>query len=355
MGCCDGSVLTSPNFQQLQDLLGRQPIEHNWQRDGWAPFDPVVMTADGAQNYTPSVANGRGIITGNVAGSGSLRVAYLHEATNWADQEMVSVNWGPTADWNGTNAQQGHLHRVRNIGGNVWEGIAIWTSIVFGGDYSFLHVAGVRFDGTTLDMSNATPGVFGANDLSFITRAARILGHERYNFLGWINQYTLMHPEWLQYLTVGDLVSIVNLGDVTFNEASAAITTTVGTATGFVTVTEPTTTSASPYVATGGGELAPIGVDLQKRYTPQVMATRVMGGTAASCVVEGKRWRLGEDEPDWGDPRVQRATLTPSGPVPTIATGPGKMGYWAAHFHTGSGGAWGDTRFRCLAANNCVT
>lgn len=356
MGCCGGTTsVTSADVQTIQELLGRQPVEHTFDKDGWNGFEPVVISAHGSQQFVTSVdAQGRGVVTGVGAGNGSLRVAYVRENTDFADQEITSVIWGPTANWDGSNAQQGHIHHVRQIGPSLWEGIAVWTSIVFGGDYSFLHVAGVRWDGITLWMSNVTGGTFGANDLSYINRVCRVMGHERFNFLGWLNQFTLMHPEWLQYLAVGNMVSISNLGDATFNDPGVAIASPVGATTGLVTVTEPTTTSASPFVATGGGELAPVGVHLQKRYTPTVMSTRVIQATAGSAIVEGKRWRLGEGEPDWANARVQRATVTPSVDVPAIATR-GDAALWAAHFHDGSGGAWGDIKVRCVAQEGCPT
>jgi hypothetical protein len=354
VGCCDGSPLTSPNFEQLADALAREGIEHNFYRDGWTDFDAVTMTAHGSQAFTTSVdSRGRGVVTGVNAGNGSHRVAYLRDRTDFADQEITSVIWGPTADWDGTNAQQGHLHRVRQIGPTTWEGIAIWTSIVFGGDYSWLHVSPVRWDGVTLLFGTGpASGNFEAADVSYVIRTSRVLGFQRFNFISWFNTYTMSDPRRLEHLETGDIVTISSLADATFNETNIPLSSGPSIQNALVTVVEPSSTSAVAYTPSGGGDVAPSGVDLQKRYTPMVLCTRVVGGTAASAVVQGKRWRLGEPVPDWTDARVQRGIVTPSANVPTIPTD-GQCGLWAAHFHDGSGGAWGDLRFRCVAPGDC--
>src|SRR5690554_3297785 len=39
-------------------------IAHDWDRDGWAPFQPVVITAHGSQQFDLEVDAGRGVVTG---------------------------------------------------------------------------------------------------------------------------------------------------------------------------------------------------------------------------------------------------------------------------------------------------
>jgi hypothetical protein len=324
-------------------------ITHNWNQDGWTPFTPVIINTDGSQSFTQSVSSGRGVLTATQPTGGSLRMAYLRNDTNWVDSEIRSVIWGPTG-WNGTNAQQGHLHRVRERSPGQWEAIMIWTSVVFGGDYSFMHAATIRFDGTTL-LQSGNNGSFGAADASYIDRSVRVAGHLRFTGFGlWFNEYTVVQPERLRYLASSDIITVASMSDATFNETNIAVNG-VSVDTAVVQVIEPTTTSAVAYTADGAGSITPSSTSSQKRWTPFVLATRVIGGATSSVPVEVKRWRLGDSEPDWGDPRVRRGTVIPdSAPVevPEMALGPGLCGLFGAHFLNGSSGAWGDATFRQL-------
>jgi hypothetical protein len=340
-----GEVLTATDATTATWQAPDSGVKHNWNQDGWTPFTAVTITADGAQSFTQSVSTGQGVLTGAVAGSGSLRRAYLYPGTNWADSEMTSVIWGPTG-WSGTNAQQGHIHRVREISAGTWEGIAIWTSVVFGGDYSFLHCAGVRWDGTSL-LQSSNDSSFGASDATYIDRGMRVVGHRRFSFGSWINEYTVAQPERLNFLTTSDIVTIASLSDATFNETNRTIAgVTVNNAT--LAVIDSSDTTAVSYTVDGAGDIKPSSTSSQKRWTPFVMTTRVIGGTTSSVPVEVKRWRLGDPEPDWGDARVRRGTVTSNGSVTSIALGPGQCALWGAHFHTSSSGAWGDLSFRKL-------
>src|SRR5690554_3613740 len=58
----------------LNDVRG--VIAHDWGRDGWAPFQPVVITAHGSQQFDLDVDAGRGVVTGP-GPEGSHRVALL--------------------------------------------------------------------------------------------------------------------------------------------------------------------------------------------------------------------------------------------------------------------------------------
>lgn len=320
-------------------------VAHNWQQDGWTPFTVVTMTADGAQSFTQSVNNGRGRLTSTQPANGSHRVAYLRQGTEWADSEMRSIFWGPVGVWAGNNAQQGHIHRVREISPGLYEGIMMWTSVVSGGDYAYMHVKGVRFNGTTLAQSGGGDvpfSLFGSQDSSYIDRAVRVVGHLRFTGFGlWFNEYTVAQPERLRFLAASNIVTIESMADSTFNETDIAMNG-VDVNTAIVQVIEPTTTSAVSYTGDGSGRIRPSGTSLQKRWTPFVLATRVIGGTAAEVPVELKRWRLGDPEPDWGDARVQRGTVTSDADVPELALGAGSCALFGAHFYNGSAGEWGD-------------
>lgn len=319
-------------------------ISHRWDLDGWEEFTRVVITAHGAQEFTGSVVDGRGVLTPTdpVADLGSHRVAYLRAGTSWADAEVRSVTWGPS-EFNGNDAQQGHLHRAREISPGLWEGIAVWTSVVFGGDYRFLHVASVRFDGTTLWQSTNDGGA-GSSDSAYIDRRVGILAYQRINFGVGVVNAQVAAAERLAYADSGvDLFTVAAL-EASLNVTDQALAFDAGTGRVQWTTADATVV---PWDHTTDGTLTPSGTSSQKRWTPFVMATRVVGGTTAAAEVLIKRWRYGEPEPGWGDPRVRRVTVSPDPAdptvdVPEIALGPGLHGLWAAHFHNGTTGAWGD-------------
>lgn len=321
-------------------------IAHRWDLDGWEEFTRVVITAHGAQEFTGSVVDGRGVLTPTdpVADLGSHRAAYLRAGTSWADAEVRSVIWGPS-EFNGNDAQQGHIHRAREISPGLWEGIAVWTSVVFGGDYRFLHVASVRFDGTTLWQSTNDGGA-GSSDSAYIDRRVGILAYERINFgVGVVNAQVAPVDRLRHFVSTVDLFTVASLG-ASLNVTDQTMTFDADNEVGRVQWTTVDTTVVG-WNHTGAGTLTPSGTSSQKRWTPFVMATRVVGGTTAGVEVLIKRWRYGEPEPGWGDPRVRRVTVSPDPAdptvdVPEIALGPGLHGLWAAHFHNGTTGAWGD-------------
>jgi hypothetical protein len=329
-------------------LRGATPVvEHDWTLKGWADFRAVTVNQDGVQAFTPTVSAGRGVVSAASSTSANHRVVYLREGTNWADSMVRSVIYGPTADWDGVNAQQGHVHRVRETSPGSWEGIAVWTSIAFGADYGYLHANGVRFDGTTLTQAtnaDVLNGPFGYGDSAYIDHRLQVIGTQRIQPLLWVNDYRVQRPD-LVTVTTGDIVDIANFSDTTFNESAIAIQSVQDAASGWLRVIEGTSTSAIAYAAVKQGYITPSGVDAQKRWCPFHLATRVVGGTSASVTVQAKRWRLDEGAPEGGAARVQTAAVTPSANVPTLATAAGRCGLWSAHFNTSSGGAWGPVRF----------
>jgi hypothetical protein len=328
------------------EVLGRGVhglVEHDWSRDGWEPLTPVVMSADGAQVFEASVVDGRGVVTGTQAGNGGLRVAYLRSGTDWRDGEVRSLVYGPTADWDGSNAQQGHLHRVRQVSSGLWEGIAVWTTVVGGFRYDFLHCNAVRFDGTTLSQGTGAPG-FGATDASSFERRVVVNRANRVDAFD-VVQFRHCLPTHLYGLADGDLVSVTGMVEASLNLSNVAVSG-VNRSTGFFQAASATAGDLTDEAA--GGTVLHAGVDVNRRYCPFWLATRAVGGTGSSVTVEAKRWRPEDPEPDWGDARVLRGTITPSVGVPALPNGAGLHGLWNAHYHDGSGGAWGDLRFRRL-------
>lgn len=343
------SDVADPTGELLINFAKQEGISQNWGRDGWGPFDQVVMTRDGTQNFVKSVVNGKGVITGTESGMGNHRVALLRRGTSWADGEIVSLIYGPTTPiWNGTNAQQAHLHRVRYLSATEWEGIAVWTSIVFGGDYAYLHVAGVRFsaDGAlnSLKLSTGPPSSFGFNDVSYVERRIRV-GKGRRAALG-PNEYMGCDPPHLYGLANGDKVTVTGMTDNSFNVTDLAVSL-VDREMGYFQIADGGLLVSD---LLGGGKVVHAeGLYKQKRWTPFFLATRVVGGSINSITVQGKRWRPEEPEPDWGDDRVQIGEITPSSEIATLPVGEGLHGLWVAHLNGGSTAAWGNVVFRKIS------
>lgn len=329
-----------------------QAVTHDWATSSTTGWSPVTVSASGTQSFTAtaSATTGRFTVTGTVAGNVNHRVAYLRDHTSWRDGEVHSVIYGPTADWDGTNAQQGHVHRVRRLSTGSWEAITIWTTIVGGSDYGYLHANAMRWDGTTLLQGTGADsffGPFGYGDASYIDHALAVTARERTNPFFFNNNFRVLRPELIT-VAADDLVAITAFVNTTYNEASIAVNA-VDLTNGIVTVIEPTTAATDAYAIVNAGLITPTGVDSQKRYCPFHLATRVVGGTASSVTAEAKRWRLDEQEPDWGDARVQRGAITTSGSVSSLPISAGLHGLWSGHFHDSSGGAWGPVTMRRAA------
>lgn len=336
------SVVPQATLSAVTALDGRVDrlearVEHRWDVHDWSVFTPVVITADGDTDpeFTLSVSAGAGVVS-NADSETSLRVAYLRDGTeDWVDSGMRSLFLAP-ATWNGNNVQQGHLHRVRALGGGVYEGVAIWTSVVFGGTMANLHCKSVRFDGTTLAQSGNSGAAAdpSAADSAYIDRTLALTGMFRSTGFGlFFNNYVCI-PNHLYGLAQGDIVTI-DSNTSTYDETNVAVNG-AAPGTGRVQVIEPTTQSTTA-LAVDTGTIRPSSTSEMKRWAPFWMATRVIGD-----VVYIKRWRPEEGEPSWSNARVQRVTLATDADVPSLAAGPGACGLWAAHFYGGSSGSWGD-------------
>lgn len=329
----------------LIGLAEQQGVTHDWTRDGWGPFDEVTITKDGAQHFDTSVSGGRGILAGPGVGDGNHRVAYLRRGTVWTDGEVRSLIYGPTTpNWD-NNSQQGHMHRVRYLNATEWEGIAVWTSVVFGGDYSFLHAGGVRFAAegspTTLKIGGGPPTAFGYDDSIYIERRIQVAVGRR-SALG-PNRYIRCSPYHLYGMQNGDHVTITGMDDSSFNETDVVVSN-VNRETGYFEVPDGGLLATD---TDGNGVVVPAdGVYRQKRWAPFWLATRVVGGTTSSITIQGKRWKPEEPEPDWGDVRVQTDTIAANADVPTLPVDEGFHGLWAAHLHDGAAIGWGAAEFK---------
>ena len=327
---------------------GAAVVEHAWERHGWDGWDEVTITEHGSQVVDRSIDGARGVVTGP-GPEGALRVALLRRGTEWRDGEVRSIIHGPTpGTWTGNNAQQGHLHRVRPIGDGWWEGIAVWTSVVFGRGYEYLHVASVRWDGTTL-LQSSNDGGAGDRDVAWIDRRLQLVTKDRIDFAGFPITRLGVVPSHGYGLAAGTLVA-VDADDDTFDTASVEVQGFDAPA-GFVQAIYGPTPVTPVSLTTARGHVTPAGAHSQRRWCPFGLATRVVGGDDQAVTVEIKRWRAGWDpEPGWDDPRVMRATVTPDGGgnVPEMALGPGLHGLWVAHLHGGSSAAFGPVTFHQL-------
>lgn len=266
MGCCDGPEITGAGYETLRQTIAQVAalrygagFVHSWTDEGWSPFTPVTMTDDAGQVFATTVVTGTGVITGTQAAHGNHRVAYLRDCTDWVDSEVTSLVYGPVG-WNNGGAQQGHLHGVREISPGVWEAIAVWTAVV-GGGYELLNVRGVRWDGTTLLQSSGDAAT--SADQSYIDRALRLWGRQRFQFGSWINEYHALPPH-LWGLSVGDLVTTTAVSGTGFNETAQPVTNVDRTG-GIVQLVDPSDTGAVAFAITPGGLMAPGGVHSQKR------------------------------------------------------------------------------------------
>jgi hypothetical protein len=273
VGCCDEGVpLTSPNLQtiieqqgELNSLATRVAYTHDWGLHGTDDFTPVVISNDAGQVFSLTAPTGTGTVTGTQAGHGNHRVAYVHSCPAVADGEMVSLVLGPTG-WNNGGAQQGHIHRVREISPGVWEGIAVWTAVV-GGGYELINTRGVRWDGTTLSQSNGDVATSG--DSGFFDRRSRVYARERFQFGAWFNRYhVLPRNAWGQAgqwgLAVNDLVTITAVSGTGFDETNIAVQD-LNPTTGYLAVQDPSDTGAVAYAITPDGIITPSSTSSQKR------------------------------------------------------------------------------------------
>lgn len=323
-------------------------VEHNWGRHTWADFQVIVRTPDPDADWERTVEDGKGVVTAvQPSGGDGLRTVAARSGTSWVDAEIRSLIL-PPSKWTGANTQMGHSHRLREISPGVHEAINIWTSIVFGGDYGTLHIAAVRNDGINPTLQSDTANDTGSEAAS-IDRRSAVRAHTRFSFGSDFNVYRITpNRGLLDTLAAGDVVTIADLDDSTFNETDIALDSTPDRLAEQVRVIDPSESTPVDWTDDFGGHITPSGTSAQKRWAPFYMATRVVGGSSSSVPVEIKRWRKGEPEPGWDDARVRRVDVVPNANVPAMPLGPGLHGVLDAHLHDDTSQYWGDLHFRRL-------
>lgn len=343
-----GDLATHESTALGDDLHG--VIVHDWNRDGWSAFTSETISLGDLALTTPwtqSVVNNRGRLTA-ISGStqqGGMRVAYLRAGTSWRDSEITSVFHAPSY-WSTNNAQIGHMHRIQPIAGSTfWMAIAIWTSVVFGGDYGFLHAAVARFGPQSYVTVHLGPSSsLGTSNAEYLDRTQTVLSVNRFDFLGAkFNQYFVGGGNALE-LPDSTTVSFSGFADATFNLTTSNVT--IEPNLGLIQAGHPTATTTAAAQATTG-QVRPAGASAQLRWAPYYLSTRVVGGSATSINVQIKRWRPDEGEVPWSSVRSMSVTLTTSNPlIPTVPTEAGYCGLWGAHVYDGTFVEWGDMRFR---------
>lgn len=313
-----------------------ETIVHRFATDGWAPFTTrFVVTADGAQAFTPSVVNRRGRVTASAATNGNKREWFLHGGVNWADLEMSGTIFAPS-NWDSSPAinrpQPGFVLRAQEVTPGTWRAWVVWLDIAFG--TSGMLATTWQGDGVTLTQGTQAGGDFTAPSLNLVRRQSVVRYAQRLDAFD-VAQYRVF-PEprtpdmW--GLVNGDLVTVAGMVDTSLNRSSVAA---ANVTTNFFQLVDVVANNNIDTVAGGTVDF----VSLLKSHFPRRLAV-VLEGTD----LYAKHWRPEEPEPDWGD-ATHVARLTPPS-APALPTGPGLAGVLCGHAHDSSWLEYGDLTFR---------
>lgn len=313
-------------------------VVHRWAVDGWTPFsERFVVTADGAQANTLSVAGRRGRVTASAATNGNFREWFLHEATAWADGEISGILY-PPSNWDTgppiNRPQHGFVCRAQEVSPGTWRAFVVWLDMAFGTSGMLANTW--QADGVTLTQGTQNPGDFTGPSLNLVRRQLHIRYARRINAFDvaqyWAQADARSPDMW--GLVNGDLVNIASMGDTSFNRTGVAADN-VSTTTKLFQVADTTANDNIDAIAGGTVDF----VSLRKQMFPRHMAVMLEGDE-----LHAKHWRPEEPEPDWGD-GTHVATLTPPS-APALPEGPGLWGVLAGHVHSSSWLEYGDLTFR---------
>jgi hypothetical protein len=311
-------------------------IEHSWTRDGWAPFDVVPATVDGAQVFTPSVANGRGRVTSAVGSAASNhRIWYLHPDTDWSRARITATWWGPSVWTEVPNRpQMGFIFGAREVNDH-WVALVCWYNIFFAADPSGLLVNGWDVDGTDVILGNEGGTPVGVGTLANVNRAGIVVKASHVSF---INELSVMRvtPPWAAIIPTGTPIVVADMEDPDYDIASGTVASSA-TADINVTAILPGGAPTSPVDNIAGGLMTPA---VPFNATPyNVSAERI-----SDTQVRVTQWAYGSPPPDQGDPRSLTATCT-QGSMTAFPTGAGLHGLLVGHAHSGSYAEYGDVTF----------
>lgn len=282
-------------------LVSYKPDEvvHNWEDDGWTPFDTVLINDDlplGNSNLqTLSVVNKRGRVT-NSGTQGSLRVVYPRDDTVWMDSEITTLCYGGDVFNNGgTNPalpQGGHFHRGYFDTNGFYRVIAVNNNI-FLSDVNVVNANVWNHDPTEDPEDALDLGANGGGKTysdAHLRRAARITGITRFVFIGSVNEFWVTPGD--PYLNIGDMVTVDPLLDSTF--AHATPQAILGRGEGMIQMQD---NEAGAAVAPKFESGYIIGSSIHgQKYWPYWIKSRLVGSKLSVKV-----WRYKDREPDWGD------------------------------------------------------
>lgn len=228
---------------------------------------------------------------------------------NIIDSEVTSLWYFNTGS--GSGQQQGHFHRLINIGDNanqnayvVWENVTpiiVPGTLVMGG-WKGRSISGV---GTfTPDLS------LGSGAMEGVRRTLKIINASRAG-----NVTTLTCDAPLVGFHVGDYLTI----------GIASPPVGVGSYKAITSMTDRSFTYVDPGADVGSTTVVGYAQNISRVY-PMWVSTRVVGNVLAA-----KAWCIDQPEPSWSEPafaRIGPADTTPIGPGATLA---GKCGLVVAH------------------------
>lgn len=309
-------------------------FEHRWDVDGWAPFTQNIITADGAQVFTPTVTGHRARVTSAAVAAGNHRVGYVRNGTNWPDSEIESIMYPPSA-WAPSpvnRPQMGHMHRIQPVPGSpgTWRAWVASYDIAFG--TSGFNLATWQWEGTTL-IQGSGGGATADIGPGSADRASRVNWVQRIDAFD-VAVYGVI-PNDAHGLAVGDTVDIANCTQAAFNFTGKVIN---GVPYGKVQIPDLTVGDVAVTFATA--DLYPSTTNT--RYFPRKVKSRLLGD-----ILGVKLWRFDEPEPDWSDLTRTRFITTPP-TSPPLPSGSGLCGLTFGHAHDSSYTEIGDVTFRRL-------
>jgi hypothetical protein len=310
-------------------------IEHDWDRDGWAPFRPVTVNTDGAQQFDTSVVAGRGRVTGSVAGSSNMRRFYLRGGTRWPDSDITSTWWGPST-FDVIRPQMGHVHGARVGEDGRLRGAVVWFNIVGGPNPEALLAN--TWEGTltsTLRQGTQDPVFVAGGSAEAVGRSPLVVWANRFVFGGTFLDLRVT-PDWMaDGLVAGSVGDLTGMAATGLNGVDYSVQ---GGASGLIRLN-----ASGPALTdnVAGGTWTP---DYPGRVFPYNVRSQWR-----PPVLRFKQWPYGRPEPDWGGRFTWSVNLVLGGTA-TGVPDDGYAGLVAAHAHTGAYAEWGRTLFQRAAA-----
>ncbi len=310
----------------MSDMIGGK-IKVDFDREGWRGFFPGAISKNG-NTFVNSVVDGRGRITGTVAGNGNERVAMLHQGTtSWGNTGIKSLWWGPSSDATNPRPQLGHIHNYNEINGVAY-GVAIWHDTAFAAP-GILNIARITFvigpTGATTTTGSGTVTSGTVPTAFHVPRDGRVRKLVRNTNVA----YAYLDPPHVAAgVKIGDTITIAGATDTVFNVAGAAVTV-AGGGSGMVGYAN---------VGSNGTENCGTGVTFTPTGQYRTNMPYWVRTEVSDDQVRIKQWAYGLPEPSWADTSaVARQTITTSATLTedlrAKTSGKGASGIWVGHLH----------------------